>query len=152
MFSIVLMCLSIKIVTLLCKKKHEIMIEVKELNNIGQFVVFQTGDLIFFIVCLVVFMFSFGTAINAFLYPRMGRDAGSGDSDSNFLDTTIRSIVDHTFWPTFGEVYLVASEMGSKFPRRNYLFLAPEVTLVRHGLVRSHFGRRRCDQNASTVP
>ncbi len=70
---------------------------------------FQTADLVFFIVCLVVFMFSFGIAINAFLYPQMGRSTGN----SNFFSTVIRSIVDHTYWPVFGEVYQVASEMGS---------------------------------------
>jgi len=71
----------------------------------------MTGDLVFFVVCLVVFMFSFGTAINAFLYPTMGREHDT-DGNANFVDDPIRSIVDHTFWPTFGEVYQVASEMG----------------------------------------
>ncbi|XP_063713195.1 transient receptor potential cation channel subfamily M member 8-like [Symsagittifera roscoffensis] len=69
----------------------------------------MTGDLVFFVVSLVVFMFSFGTAINAFLYPTMGRNI---PSDSTFVEHVIRSIVDHTYWPAFGEVYQVAAEMG----------------------------------------
>ena len=84
---------------------------------------FQTGDVVFFIVCLVVFIFSFGTAMNAFLYPRMGKNM----EKSSFFSIVVRSIVDHTYWPVFGDPFEITTEMGgNKFSFRILLLIGLE--------------------------